>query len=106
MTSRGTVRVWVDDEGWGVIDSPDTPGGCWTHVSALHVPGYRALEADQAVELEWEAPGQDGYRYRAVRAWPAGQDPGPEPEAVTGPSEAYRSTLTLVRDEDPGVPPP
>lgn len=23
----GTVRTWHDEEGWGVIDSPETPGG-------------------------------------------------------------------------------
>ncbi len=26
--STGTVRKWQEDEGWGVIDSPHTPGGC------------------------------------------------------------------------------
>ncbi|MGI8701473.1 MAG: hypothetical protein ACR2JU_09765 [Nocardioidaceae bacterium] len=28
MTSRATVRTWHDDEGWGVLDLPETPGGC------------------------------------------------------------------------------
>jgi hypothetical protein len=27
MVSRGVVREWNDDEGFGVIDSPETPGG-------------------------------------------------------------------------------
>jgi hypothetical protein len=22
-----TVRFWLDDEGWGVLDPPETPGG-------------------------------------------------------------------------------
>ena len=101
MATRGTVRLWREEEGWGVVDSPETPGGCWTHFSHLRMPGDRALQAGAAVELEWEAPGQDGYPCRAVRAWPAGQAPSPEPAAVTEPSAAYRSTLTLVRDEDP-----
>lgn len=24
-----TVREWRDEEGWGVLDSPETPGGCF-----------------------------------------------------------------------------
>lgn len=28
MVSHGDVREWNEDEGFGVIDSPDTPGGC------------------------------------------------------------------------------
>jgi CspA family cold shock protein len=57
-------------EGWGVIDSPETPGGCWTHFSHVAMRGYRTLEIGQLVELEWQESGQDGYRYRAVRVWP------------------------------------
>lgn len=69
MTTQGTVRIWLAEEGWGVIDAPQLPGGCWTHFSHLEMPGHRALKVGQKVELEWEAPGQDGYPYRAVRAW-------------------------------------
>ena len=35
VQSVGTVRVWHTEEGWGVIDCPDTPGGCWVHFSHL-----------------------------------------------------------------------
>jgi CspA family cold shock protein len=69
-TTSATVREWRDDEGWGVLDSPDTPGGCWTHVSHIEMSGYRVLSPGQAVRLEWESPGQDGYGYRAVRVVP------------------------------------
>ena len=48
MSTVGTVRVWHRDEGWGVIDSPETPGGCWAHFSHLwsdntpaHGPGQK-----------------------------------------------------------------
>ncbi|WP_157571633.1 hypothetical protein [Nocardioides alkalitolerans] len=30
-TTSGVVRAWYDDHGWGVLGSPDTPGGCWAH---------------------------------------------------------------------------
>ncbi|GAB1822608.1 S1 domain-containing protein [Herbidospora sp. RD11066] len=59
------VREWHAEEGWGVIDSPETPGGCWTHFSHIRADGYRELKAGEAVDLEWESPGQDGYPFRA-----------------------------------------
>ncbi|GAA5700568.1 hypothetical protein Save01_01368 [Streptomyces avermitilis] len=31
-----TVREWPDEKGWGVLDSPKTPGGC-----IGHTPTYR-----------------------------------------------------------------
>lgn len=67
MSVRGVVREWHEAEGWGVIDSAETPGGCWTHFSVIQVDGYAVLSAGQEVDLEWEAPGQDGYPFRAVR---------------------------------------
>jgi CspA family cold shock protein len=70
---RATVRAWYDEEGWGVLDSPETPGGCFAHFSNLEMDGYHALKQGATVELaEWEAPGfkQDGYDYRAVRVVP------------------------------------
>ncbi|BCB90592.1 S1 domain-containing protein [Phytohabitans suffuscus] len=66
-TTTATVREWRDDEGWGVLDSADTPGGCWAHFSSIDMPGYRVLERGGTVRLTWESPGQDGYEYRAVR---------------------------------------
>ena len=37
----GVVREWHSDEGWGVIDSDQTPGGCWAHFSDVEMDGYR-----------------------------------------------------------------
>jgi cold shock protein len=98
MTSQGTVRVWHAEEGWGVLDSADTPGGCWAHFSAVLVPGHRALDDGAAVEFTAENAEQDGYSFRAVEVWPAGRTPvrGEVSEA----SAAYRSTLTLSMDGD------
>lgn len=66
----GTVRSWSDDEGWGVLDSDDTPGGCWAHFSNLDLPGFRRLHPGETVEFSWLAARQDGYRYRAVKVSP------------------------------------
>lgn len=67
-----TVREWNEEEGWGVLDCPETPGGCWAHFSCIEVEGFRTLRAGQRVDLVWEAPGfpQDGYDYRALRIVP------------------------------------
>ena len=67
-----TVRWWRDEDGWGVLDSPETPGGCFAHYSNIEMSGYRKLEPGAKVQLDWEAPGfkQDGYDYRAVRVVP------------------------------------
>ncbi|MFG2282306.1 cold shock domain-containing protein [Streptomyces asoensis] len=67
-----TVREWHDEEGWGVLDSPETPGGCWGHYADIQMKGFRTLSAGQRVDLTWEAPGfkQDGYTYRAVTIVP------------------------------------
>ena len=66
MAAQGIVRVWNDEEGWGVIDSEETPGGCWAHFSVISVSGYRTLHTGQTVALDWEAGEQDGYSYRAL----------------------------------------
>jgi hypothetical protein len=72
MTSTGrapgTVRLWMDDEGWGVIDSPELPGSC--HVEAAVVDGLEkggVLRAGQVVEVEWSTPGPAGYACLALR---------------------------------------
>ncbi|MFE1478280.1 cold-shock protein [Streptomyces cyaneofuscatus] len=67
-----TVREWDDEEGWGVLDSAETPGGCFGHYSDIRAAGFRTLSAGQRVDLAWEAPGfqQDGYDYRALSIVP------------------------------------
>lgn len=93
VSSIGTVRFWKDAEGWGVIDSSETPGGCWAFMDTLWKVtrpelqpgevresggGFRALVASEEVDFEWECPpgGQDGYAYRATGVWP--RRPAPE----------------------------
>ena len=93
------MRVWHEDEGWGVLDSAETPGGCWAHYSHIAMDGYKSATAGDVVALEYEAAEQDGFSYRAVRLWPAGTDPvdtRPSP-----PGAAYRSTLTISFDDQP-----
>jgi CspA family cold shock protein len=68
---KATVRHWYAAEGWGVVDCPETPGGCFVHFSNLEMAGYRELTPGAEVGLEWEAPGfeQDGYEFRALKVY-------------------------------------
>jgi CspA family cold shock protein len=75
---KAVVREWHEDLGWGVLDSAETPGGCWAHYSSIdsaiisqeagHTASeYKTVRPDELVELEWEAADQDGFGFRAVR---------------------------------------
>jgi len=82
VQATGTVSIWRGDEGWGVIDSPAAPGGCWFHVSSLwHVAlprgetitgkgGYRGAQVGETVRFDFIEAEQDGYRFRADSVWP------------------------------------
>ncbi|MGI8682148.1 MAG: cold-shock protein [Mycobacteriales bacterium] len=68
---EGSVRLWKTEDGWGVIDSPGTPGGCWAHFSVVAMEGYRTLVVGQRVRFVAQSPGQDGYAFRATEVIPA-----------------------------------
>ena len=104
MVTSGIVREWHNEEGWGVIDAPDTPGGCWAHFSSVAMPGYRRLRAGQLVTLDFEDAAQDGYAFRAIQV---GTSDEPQWASSRGESSgaAYSSTLTLNYDPtDPSDP--
>lgn len=108
MTGRtvGTVRSWHDDEGWGVVDSDETPGGCWVLFPAVAVRGLRRLDVGVAVHVEWESPGQDSFDFRATRVWPVGREPVDDWIHTSGPSAAYRSRLEIRFDTSDAPPEP
>lgn len=65
-TLVATVREWHDVQGWGVLEAPELPGGCWCHFSAVQGSGFRALPAGAEVDAEVEVVEEDGYTFRAV----------------------------------------
>jgi cold shock protein len=97
MASVGSVRSFDADEGWGVIDGPDVPGGCWVHFSAIAVDGYRQLSAGQRVSFHAEAARQGGFSFRAVKVWTGVVEPA-DSRREQGSSGAYHSALTLTLD--------
>src|SRR4051794_8287549 len=104
MTNIGTVREFHGDEGWGVIDAEQVPGGCWVSFTVIAMEGYRELTAGQRVRFTFERADQDGYDFRATGVWPFGTDTNTPTdvgvEKQSG-SSAYRSRLVLTDDEDP-----
>jgi cold shock protein len=104
VISRGVVRDFRADEGWGVVDGPDVPGGCWVHFSAIMMGGYRRLTRGQWVSFHAEVADQDGFEFRATTVWPDGGEPT-DPSADHGTSTGHRGSLVLTFDqpEDPGL---
>jgi CspA family cold shock protein len=103
VADRGVVREFHMNEGWGVIDGPAVPGGCWVHFSAIAMGGFRWLVAGQHVWFRADPAEQDGFSFRAVKVWT--QDV--EPAGPWGPQRsldgAYHSRLVLTFDEPEGA---
>jgi len=67
--ARGVVKFWKAEKGWGAISSDELPPGrdAWAHYShIMDMPGYRALEAGQAVDFSFEAAQQDSFEFRVI----------------------------------------
>ncbi|MCC3311683.1 cold-shock protein [Nocardia africana] len=65
----GTVKFFRPEKGWGAIAAAELPDGCdvWVHFSAIEGDGFRALDAGERVEFDYESAQQDSFRYRATR---------------------------------------
>lgn len=97
--AAGVVRVWHDDDGWGVVRADGLDGDVFAHFGVISgMPGYRSLTEGEAVEVRWERFAQDGCPYRALEVRrPGTSDDLPE-QAGSG-SAAYRSSLSITFDE-------
>lgn len=90
------VREWHDDEGWGVLDSDETPGGCWAHFSSLSIAGFRHASPGQRVSITYHHSPQDGFDYVADDVTIDGI-PRVESESRP-PGPGYFSRLTIGSD--------
>ena len=97
---RGVVREGHHDEGWGVLERPETPGGCWMLYSMIDMPRPVSVYVGQEAWFSYEEGPQDGFDWRAISVRPPGTPPRPEID-VSGPSAAYRSKLTLYFNSEP-----
>jgi CspA family cold shock protein len=69
---RGTVKTWHDEEGWGVLVSPDVPGEVFALFVDVEGEGYRELHEGAQVDFDYkELPGgqaeDDGSSTTSVR---------------------------------------
>ena len=97
VASEGTIRAWSDERGFGVIDSADTPGGCWFHFACVVIDELASPRPGDQVTFTYETSPQDGFSYRALLVWPPGVGPGTplHERPGDGPSAAYQSRLTI-----------
>jgi CspA family cold shock protein len=77
---HGIVKEWSDDDGWGVLVSPELEGTVFAHF--IHIrgqgDGFRTFEDGTPVVFETDGhAGQDGCDHRAswVEALPLGRQP-------------------------------
>jgi cold shock protein len=98
MAHRGVVREFHVDEGWGVIDGPAVPGGCWVYFSAIAMDGFPQFAAGQPVWFRAEAADQDGFSFRAVKVWTEEAEPASPPRSKRSSGGAYQSRLILTFD--------
>ncbi|GAA2648046.1 cold-shock protein [Nonomuraea recticatena] len=66
--TRGTVKFWKADKGWGAVSSPDLPPGrdAFVHFSDVLGEGYRELHEGDAVEFDLVERSQDSFDYCAT----------------------------------------
>lgn len=77
MRVRGTVRKWRKKKGWGVIDSPEAPGGCWALAADIEdIEGDSVLLAGERVDLDATADphGRGGCAWRATHVVPVDEE--------------------------------
>lgn len=70
----GSVRVWYAEQGWGVFDSAETPGGCWADAKEV-MPMEQPLDLypGSPVRFAWMDISPlliEGFRYRAHSFYP------------------------------------
>lgn len=91
------MREWSDAGGFGVLDSADTPGGCWFHFSCVVTEDHASPRPGDQVTFTYETVPQDGFSFRALLVWPPGVRPVNRWRKLRrdGASGAYQSRLTI-----------
>jgi CspA family cold shock protein len=101
----GTVEVWHDEEGWGVLRTPDGLS-VFCHFSNVEIEGYAYLTEGTAVWFDYITPRQDGCDASVLTAArpdaartdvPLGQL---VPKKFAGPRSAYVSSLKIKFNDE------
>ncbi len=72
---EGFLREWNALDGWGIIDSEATPGGCWVSAAALDHGMPVELARGDAVWFAFIPAEQDGLAFRATQAFTVREPP-------------------------------
>ena len=94
----GTVVVWHDERGWGLVALADSGDEVWAHFSSVEGRASGTLEVGEEVVV-WDQPGSRPGTRQAVRVVPT-TNVDPRAGRPQPPSEAYRSSLTIIDDPD------
>ncbi|KZL30472.1 MULTISPECIES: hypothetical protein [Rhodococcus] len=116
----GSVRVWYAEQGWGVFDSAETPGGCWADANEV-MPMEQPLDLypGSPVRFDWTdiSPSLvEGFRYRAHSFYPIDESLDLDDEdyelldledavILDDDDEPPRSAADFVRDSEIGIQP-
>lgn len=105
MVARGVVKFFKSEQGWGAISCDELPAGqdAWVHFSDIEATGYRALDAGDVVDFDYEAARQDSFNFRATRARRLESGPAPVlrrdgARVVVAPAGTPDTPLTPKRD--------
>lgn len=79
MVARGVVKFFKSENGLGAIGCDELPDGqdAFVHFSDNEAAGYRALEAGDVVDFDYEPARQDSFNFRATRARRLESGPAP-----------------------------
>jgi CspA family cold shock protein len=66
--ANGVVKFFQAEKGWGAISIPELPEDFDAFVHYSEGEGFRAFEASDRVEFDYQPAQQDSFRFVAARA--------------------------------------
>lgn len=84
--TRGVVKFFKAEKGWGAVIADDLPPGqdVFVHFSAIEATGYRDLTAGDVVDVDYVRASQDSFNYSASRVRRLASGPAPTLRRIDG----------------------
>jgi cold shock protein len=64
--TAGTVKVWHEDAGWGILTSREVAGDVFARFSDIRGGGYRLLSVGERVEFRYAEREQEDCPFTAT----------------------------------------